>query len=238
MTVFWCFGDSFVVGEQDDEHTYPSWDQRIREVKNEVSFVSHIARHHGWHLENHAERGSGNWPQLDRLTSLVLRGQISSDDQVMFGMTTFTRDRLCLIGEYGTVLDPGRGECMISRNLALSEPGSVLVMDYVYVMSVLEQISQRWNIPVRCLHLWDCPLDSQQARDPRLSSEIKIGHCQGTAVTTVDMINDTWGRDWYHPIHTELKIPKDRRKYYTRLRHPSVLGHHKISQWLLSRVYT
>ena len=94
-----AFGDSFIVGDQDDflHNHNMTYDERVEYLKNNVSFVSILAKHYGYSLKNQSERGSGNFPQLDRLWLNLTNGVIKEGDIVLFGLTTFIRDRFQLI---------------------------------------------------------------------------------------------------------------------------------------------
>ena len=58
MTTLHAFGDSFIVGDQDDFlHEVPDaphqmdWDERLEYLKTQVSFVSILADHYGYKLK-------------------------------------------------------------------------------------------------------------------------------------------------------------------------------------------
>ena len=85
-----AFGDSFVVGDQDDfVHDHPAgvvpdhnmgYDDRLEFLKYEVSFAAIIAKNYNQQMKNYAVRGSGNLPQIDRLFNELVAGTIAPDD--------------------------------------------------------------------------------------------------------------------------------------------------------------
>ena len=87
-----AFGDSFVVGDQDDfgpqdfnyNPEYPpthnmSYDDRFEYLKNHVSFVALLAKEFDCSLINFAERGCGNYVQLDKLLAFIEEGKLFSE---------------------------------------------------------------------------------------------------------------------------------------------------------------
>mgnify|MGYP003346645769 CR=1 FL=1 len=104
MNTFWAFGDSFILGDQDDfgpgdcnysaEHWQDhgmSYDQRIEWCRG-VSFARALAG--SLEYRNLAERGAGNFTSLD----LVYAAPIQSGDTVLFGISSTTRDRIRMLG--------------------------------------------------------------------------------------------------------------------------------------------
>jgi hypothetical protein len=230
MKIF-AFGDSFVLGDQDDFHLHSNYEQHIEYLKHNVSFVSIIARHLSAELENYAIRGCGNYPQLDRLTYMILNNQIQSTDIVFFGLTTGARDR-------AKILDTDRSKNigMIDRDLITSaDYKTVIEIDYFYVLSTLEKISQEFNIKIVAFNLFENAVN-YSIRDPKkFNFDILVGPgLQGN--TLIDILNDTWGKQIYYIDHVNLEVPMGYEQYYTANKHPSVLGHKKIAKWFLDNV--
>jgi hypothetical protein len=224
-----AFGDSFVVGDQDDyigdANTDPdstpahnmNEQERTEYLKYHVSFVSLIARHLGQNLKNHAVRGSGNFPQLDLLFRALCNQEIGKNDLVLFGITTGIRDRAGLL-DYNN----------LNKALSVLHLGNwkniddIPVVDQYYIISVLSQLSQSFGVRIIKFNLFD------QALDHRFEDYL--------SGTLIDILNDTYGQNIQHPYHDQLTIAPGYEKFYTHKKHPSVLGHQKIAHWFLDNI--
>lgn len=235
---FHAFGDSFVVGDLDDFDQYQdSYDSRLEYLKYNVSFASLIAKELKMPFFNYAERGSGNFPQLDRLVLNLLNGTIKSNDYVFFGITTITRDRNSLV-EFKKVSDRGYGPCMADRETFTSDIQLINELDFFYIISTLEKLKTQFNIHIRAINLFDNVLSFSSRQDfSNFNSDILISCENKTGNSVVDIINDTWNTNQKHPYHTRLNIPASYKNYYTKHKHPSIIGHVKIAEWLLKNVY-
>lgn len=234
---FHAFGDSFVVGDLDDFDSYKeSYNSRLEYLKYNVSFASLIAKELEMPFFNYAERGSGNFPQLDRLVLNLLNGKIKTGDYVFFGITTITRDRNSLI-EFKKVSDRGYGPCMADRETFVEDMQLINELDFFYVISVLEKLKIQFGIHIKAINLFDNTLSFSSRTDvSNFNSDLLIS-CNKTGNSVVDILNDTWDTDQKHPYHTRLNIPYGYESYYTKHKHPSVTGHIKIAEWLLKNVY-
>jgi hypothetical protein len=239
---FHAFGDSFVVGDQDDFDLPESgsYDDRLEYLKNNVSFAALIASDLGLDFINYADRGSGNYPQLDKLVYNVLCNKILPGDIVFFGLTTVARDRWSL--GHHKILDINFGPSMADRELFRNDIQSINELDYFYILSVLEKISISFNLRINALNLFDNPLLFSNKNRSLFKSSVLIDCHDSGRNTLVDIINDTWGIDInikYSPDHTTLKtkVPTEYKQYYTRQSHPSISAHRKVADWLLKNIY-
>jgi len=246
MVKLHAFGDSFIVGDQDDfleeipKNIKPvhnmKYDDRVEYLKYNVSFVSIIAKHLNLELINYAVRGSGNYPQLDKLWLNLLSGNIKENDIVLFGFTTSGRDRIqAMFCE--KVVDHHYGESIIDRKLLKEGPSSTIFeTDHFYVLSILEMLSKKFNVRIIKFNLFDNALDYSNDNIKRLYDFTDFIGYNIKGNTLIDIINDTWGQGIKNPQHTLLDIPEGYEKYYSRLKHPSIEGHKKIADWFLQHV--
>jgi hypothetical protein len=243
-----AFGDSFIVGDQDDflhqkdPNVKPThkmqYSERLHFIKYNISFVSILAKHYRYDLENYAVRGSGNYPQLDRLWAKLTEGKIKSGDIVLFGLTTMERDRVLLHRySFDSTVNEFTGPCLIDRDLISKEQmvangeRPILERDFYYITATLTQLSEQFNVPIIKFNLWDNALYNSSEQ---IKNVCKVKDFVGYDVpgnTVIDILNDTWGTPTIHPFHTDLKIQPAYEHLYTYYRHPSVEGHKKIAQW-------
>jgi hypothetical protein len=237
-----AFGDSFVVGDQDDfigdQNTDPNnppthnMNEKDREkyLKYNVSFVSIIAQHLNTKLKNYAVRGTGNFPQLDKLWTNLIDGNIVRDDIVFFGITTGIRDRL------GSLTNENRNSLSILHHGNWADLDGVLNADQYYILSILSQMSSMFNVRIIKFNLFDNPMGKlNDDLRKRLTFPDYIGDGkEGT--TLVDILNDTWGEAIHHPYHTLLEIPIGYENLYTFKKHPSILGHQKLANWFIKEL--
>ena len=240
MTTLHAFGDSFIVGDQDDFlHDVPTathgmpWQERLEYLKTQVSFVAVLADYYGYALKNYAERGSGNYPQIDLLWSNLINGAIKTGDVVLFGITTTIRDRF-LLHEVDRCTNEHTGPFMIDRSLLdkTANRQRLLELDYFYILSLLDQLSKKFKIRIIKFNLFDNSLDHA---NPQITDLCQVDDFVGWATpgnTLVDILNDSWGKGVFYTFaHEEIKIPKGLEYLYTRKKHPSIDGHKKIAQW-------
>ena len=235
-----AFGDSFIVGDQDDflhdvstaSHSMP-WEERLAYLKTQVSFVSILAKQYGYDLKNYAERGSGNYPQIDQLWLNLINGTIKTGDVVLFGVTTTIRDRF-MLHEVDRCTSDNVGPFMVNRTLVAkhSDRQRLLELDYFYILSLLDQMSKKFNIKIIKFNLFDNSLDHAT---PRITDLCQVDDFVGWAIpgnTLVDILNDSWGQGVFYTFaHEEIKIPKGHEHLYTIKKHPSIEGHKKIANW-------
>lgn len=234
---FHAFGDSFIVGDLDDfDQTTDSFDQRLKYLKYNISFASGIAKHLNMDFENYAERGSGNFPQLDKLVLNILNGNIKSKDYVLFGMTTVYRDRNSLI-EFSKVSDYGVGPCMVDRETFVNNMQSIAELDFFYIINLLESIKVKYDLNLKVINIFDNVFSFSKNQNSLLSESPILISCNATGNTLIDILNDTWGTDQRHPYHTRLTIPFGYEHLYTKQKHPSIEGHQKILNWFVTNIY-
>jgi hypothetical protein len=241
-----AFGDSFVVGDQDDfgpadinynpkfppTHNMPPI-EREEYLKNNVSFAAIIAKKLNCEFLNKAGRGHSNFYQLDRLMRIIYNGLLTEKDTILFGITTTYRDRRSLSVNNKGINDNGLVE---NQNLSFVE-----IFDLFYIISALDQISKKYKVNIIKFNLFDNPLysfeDHLNSFDKILETDNFLGH-QFNNNTLVDILNDTWGQNYNKrpPYHTELTVSDAYKKYYTWNNHPSILGHQKIADWFLQNI--
>lgn len=234
-----AFGDSFTVGDQDDFDQFKDFDARLEYLRYNVSYISIVASELGYTLVNHACRGSGNFPQIDKLWNNFLNNNITSDDLVFFAMSTSSRDRSTCI-ELKKATSTSWGECVIDREMLLNgNSQQIHELDYFYVLSVLDQIRKKFNIKIIIMQAFDQCLDKNYAIRHLFNFEGFIG-CNHLNNTFINILNDTWANDKelieYGGNHLKITIPPGYDHLYTEDRHPSIEGHKKIAQWLLKNV--
>jgi hypothetical protein len=242
------FGDSFVMGDQDDfwhefpahnkpNHNFTDYSEHVKYLKANVSFPSVIGKELDIQSFNHAERGSGNYPQLDKLWIALTNKKINSDDLVLFGITTGCRDRPFLFDVPRVLGTIPCGECMVDRDLINSNNhGLIYQMDHFYIHSILAQLSKTFNVKIIKINLFDNPLDEF---DDNIANLFKFDNFIGAGVrgnTLIDILNDTWGQGIRHPYHDRLVVPLGYEHLYSAKKHPSIAGHQKIAKWLLDNV--
>jgi hypothetical protein len=235
---FHAFGDSFVVGDLDDFDQHPTkYSSRLEYLKYNVSFASLVAKELGMEFHNYAERGSGNYPQLDRLLINITDGKIRKSDYVFFGITTVVRDRVVLT-DFKKAMDFGYGPCMADRETLIDNQQSIVELDYFYIISILEKVKSQFDLNIKAMHLFDNPLSySEKTFFDLFKSDLIISCGDKTGTSLVDILNDAWCTDQKHPYHTRLNIPSGYEKFYTKHKHPSIEGHKKIADWILKNVY-
>ena len=241
-----AFGDSFIVADQDDflHFHHPKvvpthnmeWDERLHYLKYTVSFVAILATYYGYDLKNYAERGSGNYPQLDRLWTNLINGTIKPGDIVLFGLTTTIRDRFALT-DFEKLTSDKCGPCLLDRDLLSNrvDRQRILELDYYYILSLLDRLSHQFNIRIIKFNLFDNSLDnaSHQVIDLCKVDDFVGWNVHGN--TLIDILNDTWGGNTsYTFAHSEVVVSPEHEYLYTINRHPSIDGHKKIAQWWIS----
>lgn len=231
-----AFGDSFTAGDQDDFDNYKDFNARLEYVRYNVSYISIVARELNYTLVNHACRGSGNFPQIDKLWNNLISGNITSNDTVFFGLSTSCRDRLTCI-ELKKSISDSWGECVIDREMLLKgDVQKIQELDYFYTLSVLDQIRQKFNIKIIIMQAFDQCLDINP-NIKHLFNFSKFVGCTHNNNTFINILNDNWGSNnsviSCGANHLEISVPIGYEHLYTKDRHPSVEGHKKIAKWLL-----
>ena len=240
-----AFGDSFVQGDQDDflhdRHPGVTPDhnmnflERVEYLRNNVSFASIIARQLGYDYKNSAERGSGSYPQIDKMWSNLMDGTIQESDVVLFGLTTISRDRSYAY-KFEESVSPGFAERIADRAmLTTSDFRQLWEADYFYILSILSHIETTFNVKIIKFNLFDNPLDKSK-RIIRHRFKFNILGEEFIGNTLIDILNDSWGSNNQYPYHTALAIPQGYEHLYTVNKHPSIAGHKKIAEWFLKNV--
>jgi hypothetical protein len=238
-----AFGDSFIVGDLDDwlhlkdPNVKPThkmqFEQRLEYVKYNVSFVSILAKHYNYNLQNHAYRGCGNYPQLDRLWTKLTDGTIKPGDVVLFGLTSMTRDRV-LLRDFDLATSEKNGPLLLDREMLAKDADyqRIIELDFYYIVTMLSKLSEQFSVPIIKFNLFDNAL--YQATD-HIKKICEVADFVGYNMpgnTLIDILNDTWGQETVHPAgHTSIKVDPEHEYLYTYYRHPSIEGHKKIAQW-------
>ena len=247
-----AFGDSIVVGDLDDylhlndpnvkpNHRMP-YDVRIKYLKHNVSFVSILAKHYGYNLENYAVRGSGNYPQLDRVWSNLVNGKIKSGDIILFGFGPVTRDRLVLqTFAFDPTVNEKTGPHLLDRDLLSKEnwvangEQPILEMDFYYINSVLNRLGEQFNVRMIRCNLGDNALYHASDHIKKICEVEDFVGYNVVGNTYHHILNDSWGQPIVYPfsanLHKDLKLKPEHEYLYTYYRHPSAEGHKKIAQW-------
>ena len=234
-----AFGDSFVMGDQDDYNDRMTGQEHVAHtewLRYNVSFPALIAKSLGIPLTNYAVRGSGNFPQLDELWLAIHNQKISSEDVVLFGITAVGRDRSSL-REFEKSTGVQFGPCMVKRSLLTQHKFDIVSsMDYYYIISVLQSLKKAFDLNIVIFNIFDSPVTwvPQSCVNMFDLSDLMLNRQQGN--TLVDILNDTWGHATHHPYHVDLSVPAGYEHLYTTHKHPSVEGHKKIAQWFLANV--
>lgn len=248
MTKLFAFGDSFVVGDLDDfgpkdfnyNPDFPpthnmSYDERIKYLKNNVSFASLIAKHYNFDYENLAIRGTGNFFQLDQLLLAARQGKFNQGDIILFGITINSRDRLSMID-----IDLGKNSPLgiISYDLKDNHENLSIIeeFDFFWILSILESVRRIYKVKIIAFNLFYNPL-CKIKNSLKFDFDFFIGEGIDNN-TMVDVLNDTYDlpADKKHVYHTLINIPKESNIFYTWNKHPSELGHIKIKDWLVNYI--
>jgi hypothetical protein len=231
-----AFGDSFVVGDQDDfigdkntnldhppTHGMNEPD-RVHYLKYNVSFPALIAKNLNVTCKNHAVRGTGNYPQLDLLYTQLNHGKINPGDIVMFGLATAIRDRIGL-------LDYRQPDSLSVLHIGnWTNMDNVKGADQFYVLSALCQLASIFSVKIIKFNIFDNSINKST-----LFSDYVGNGLPGT--TLIDILNNTWLKNTQHPYHTKITIPQEYKELYTHNCHPSILGHQKIADWFLKNIF-
>lgn len=225
-----AFGDSFVVGDQDDYIGDPNTDpnnppthgmnehERTQYLKYNVSFASLISKQLNTGLKNYAVRGTGNYPQLDMLWNQLVDKNITANDIVLFGVTTGIRDRA------GSLDYKDLSKSLSVLHLAnWKNIGDIPKVDQFYILSTLTQLSLAFNVRIIKFNLFDQALNFKF--DDYLNGSL------------IDVLNDTYGQNISHPYHDQLTVPTGYEQLYTYKKHPSIQGHQKIANWFLENIF-
>jgi hypothetical protein len=106
-------------------------------------------------------------------------------------------------------------------------------MDYYYILSVLDRLSEKFNVRIVKVNLFNNLVDDSPHHNINL---FNYGDLLGSDVkgnTLIDILNDTWGKGISNPYHDSLEVPPGYEHLYTIKKHPSVEGHKKIAQWFI-----
>ena len=248
MTRILAFGDSFVLGDQDDfgpqDFNYNpnipithnmEYGERVTFLKNNVSFASLIAKNFNYDYLNFAMRGLGNFVQLDLLIKFIKDGNLKPDDIILFGLTSNGRDRLSLLMNHHKSKKTDSLPSIISHEIT-HDWELVEQYDCFYVLSILNNISNKYKIPIIKFNLFSNTLYNVTGiLDYSSDNYIGLGLPNNTLI---DILNDTWGQpnDKKHAYHTELTIAEGYEHLYTWNKHPSIEGHKKIADWMLNDI--
>ena len=240
-----AFGDSFILGDQDDflhvqdPNVTPThnmqYGERIEYLKNNVSFVSILAKHYGYNLKNYSERGSGNFPQLDQLWLGLVSGSVKSGDIVLFGLSSFIRDRFQLTNFENSTSDTKSGPTLVDRELINKNLEKIIEVDFYYVANMLDRLSEQFGVAIIKFNIFDNAL-YQSTQELKNICQVKdfIGY-RLPGNTLLDILNDNWGENSVNQFdHTKITVKPEHEHLYTFYRHPSVDGHKKIASWWIA----
>lgn len=186
-----AFGDSFVMGDQDDFLEETKWiDQpthgmahydRVQYLRHNVSFASHIACRLNAELINYAVGGCGNQMQIDYLYNETLAGNISADDIVLFGFTTSWRGRV--------LIRPAAERAGLLINLGDNSfnDEELICRDCLYAHVLTSKLQQQYQFKLIAFNLFHNVTDSSEFYKHLLGYQYPTN-------TLIDILNDTWGQ--------------------------------------------
>lgn len=243
MSRILAFGDSFVLGDLDDfgpsdcnyNPKFPpthdmQYDERIEFLKTNVSFAALLSKKLEYDLLNFSLRGCSNFVQLDKLINFIIAGKLKPDDVILFGLTTLGRDRLSLLFD----LHENKSKVVRIVDYEIQDSNNWEILqkiDYFYILSILNQISVKYNVPIIKFNLF-----TNEMKEPPSLLDYHSDNFIGLDVnnnTLIDVLNDTWGSSSFikNVYHTDIKVPAGYEHLYTWNRHPSIEGHKKIADW-------
>ena len=231
----YAYGDSFVAGDQDILGRVDAIPENMEYNRYNISFASVLAKKMGVELVNRGISGCSNFVQLDQLW--MDSADISSNDLVLFGLTTPWRDRFMIPHMGPEFLKDTRGPGLVNRTLINSNPKSrVAVVDYFYTLSVIEKIEKLYNLNIIKFNLFHDPLQDALEDDLTKFKFDKFIGLGSPGNTLVDMLTDKWG-DQVMRIsdHSKWK-PETNKHLFTSKSHPNIEGHKKISEWLWQQI--
>jgi hypothetical protein len=236
MTKLFAFGDSFIVGDQDDFTNLrglKDYNEHIEFLKTNISFVSLLAKHYNLEYHNFAVRGSGNFPQIDKILQCFDQKMINEGDVILFGITTLTRDRVNLL-DHTKVKSWDYGPTVIDRDLVPRGINDIMRYDLFYILSVLDRIRSTYKVKILAFNIFDnlyswCGYVDLDIYD----FDFLLGG-KSFGNTLVDIVNDSWGKLTRHPYHDRLIAPDGYERFYTKNKHFSVAGHCKVFEWFVN----
>jgi hypothetical protein len=232
----WAYGDSFVAGDQDivDKNNFE--DSVLEYNRYNVSFASVLAKHLNVELINRAIPGCSNFVQLDRLWMDAT--EISSDDLVIFGLTTSWRDRFQIPYNVPGYIAEFKGDGLVYKPLLYAaDQNRISVADLFYVLSSIEQLAKLYNLNVVKFNLFHNCLQEASAEDcNKFKFDKFIGQgMQGN--TLIDMLTNNWGANVSRiSDHSKWDPDNNYKHLFTVKSHPNVDGHKLIAKWLYKQL--
>lgn len=238
MNKLFAFGDSFIVGDQDDFDNpvaYPEdYNERLEFLKYNISFVSLLAKHYNLEYHNFAVRGSGNFPQIDKILQCLDQKLINKGDIILFGITTLVRDRVNLL-EYFKIKLRSWGPTMVDRDLVPDRINDIIRYDLFYILSILDRIRSKYKVKILAFNIFDNLYSYCENIDSNIYDFDFFLNGKFPGNTLVDIVNDSWGKLTRNPYHDKLIIPDGYARFYTTNKHFSVAGHFKIFDWFVDQ---
>jgi hypothetical protein len=227
----WAYGDSFVAGDQDIPDRIDAILENMEYNRYNVSFASVLAKKLNVTLTNRAISGCSNFVQLDQLWLDCTN--MSSDDLILFGITTPLRDRFMIPHLAPEFLRKTRGPGLINRSLLHDHPDTrICTIDTFYTFSVLEKLEKMYNLNIVKFNLFHDPLQDASEEDIK---KFNFNNYIGLATpgnTLLDILTDNWGNGVPRiSDHSNWK-PEVNSHLFTRKSHPNIEGHKKIAEWL------
>jgi hypothetical protein len=229
----WAYGDSFVAGDQDIPGRVDAIAEHMEYNRHNISFASHLAKNINANLINRGISGCSNFVQLDKLW--LDAPNIDKNDIVIFGLTTFMRDRFTIPHSCPQLVSDSRGPTLIHRELVNGTYDiiKVAIVDLFYVLSVIEKIEEIYNIKVIKFNLFHNILSEATENDRKLFKFNNFIGSTHLGNTLLDVLTDNWGNDKPRIAdHSKWKAPKECQYLFTEKSHPSLEGHKLIAKWL------
>jgi hypothetical protein len=226
----YAYGDSFVAGDQDIPGRINAIHENMEYNRYNVSFASVLAKQLNSELVNRAISGCSNFVQLDKL--FMDCEIIEPHDLVIFGFSSPWRDRWS-IPTYGPdFLKDNKGPALVDRDLIKSETHRVGIVDFFYVLSVLEQLQRTYKFKIIAFNSFHNVLKDASIQDLKKFNFDNFIGLKENGNTLLNVLSDTWGQDDGSDDHTVWSAPKGLENLFTSKRHPSIEGHKKIAKWL------
>jgi len=227
----WAYGDSFVAGDQDIKGRVDAIPEYQDYNRYNVSFSSVLAKKLNCELTNRAVSGCSNFSQIDKL--IEDSKHIESDDIVLFGITSFYRDRPKISVYFKDLIPKTQGPALGDRELLLNSDLAVIgSYDIFYTLSIIDSIEKIKNIKIIKFNAFHNFMDDCNIKHLMKFNNFISLHQPSN--TLINLLDNTWGKiDGTNFVdHSKWSPPEKYRENFTRQSHPSIIGHKKIANWL------
>ena len=221
MSSLFVFGDSFTYGMKESETHY----EERHEGRLKHCFVNLIGKHYNLNVENYSQPGTSNHIQTAELFKNLITKKIKSNDVILFGITSPSRNP--------EVLDY-RGNHYIDRYL----------FSYFNTLMQINNYSEYFLRNILVIKLFEDPVVRHHiAATPKQYSQKDIfdyiKNLKPTyfiPFTTVDILLDNFKELPNHLHHENLKLDSNYKRYFQPKGHPSEQGHIKIAEYIINYI--